>query len=93
MELRDGSFGVGYQLGALYELSPTTRFGVSYTSSTTSSFSSTPSLSGLTPQREALLPVGIRSSPVTLESEFPQRVGAGVWHEFAGGKSATLDVL
>jgi long-chain fatty acid transport protein len=93
MELRDGSFGVGYQLGALYELSPTTRFGVSYTSSTTSSFSSTPSLSGLAPQREALLPVGIRSSPVTLESEFPQRVGAGIWHEFAGGKSATLDVI
>ena len=93
MELRDGSFGVGYQFGALYEFSPTTRFGLTYTSSTTSKFNSTPDLSGLTPQREALLPVGIRSSPVALESKFPQRVGGGVWHGFAGGKSANLDVL
>ena len=93
MELRDGSFGVGFQLGMLYELSSTTRFGLTYTTSTTSSFSSTPKLSGLTRQREALLPVGIRSSQVTLESEFPQRVGAGAGHEFADGKSATLDVI
>ncbi len=42
MELRDGSFGVGFQLGMLYEFSSTTRFGLTYTSSTTSSFSSTP---------------------------------------------------
>jgi long-chain fatty acid transport protein len=93
MELRDGSFGVGYQLGTLYELSPYTRFALTYTSSTTSSFSSTPELTGLTPQREALLPAGIRSTPVTMESEFPQRVGAGAWHQFADGITATLDVL
>ena len=93
MELRDGNFGVGYQLGILYEFSPMTRFGLSYGSSTTSRFSSTPELSGLTPQREALLPAGIRSSEITLESEFPQHLGAGVWHEFADGKSATLDLL
>jgi long-chain fatty acid transport protein len=93
MELRDGNFGVGYQLGMLYELSPITRFGLSYSSSTTSKFSSTPELSGLTPQRAALLPAGIRSNPVTLESEFPQHLGGGAWHEFADGKSATLDLL
>jgi long-chain fatty acid transport protein len=93
MELRDGSFGVGYQLGMLYEPSPTTRFGLTYNSSTTSSFSSTPELSGLTPQREALLQAGIRSKLITLESEFPQHVGAGAWHEFADGKSATVDVI
>jgi long-chain fatty acid transport protein len=92
MELRDGSFGVGYQLGMLFELSPTTRFGLNYTSSTSSTFESTPELSGLTPQREALL-IGVRSSPVTLQSEFPQRVTAGAWHQFADGKSATLDVV
>jgi long-chain fatty acid transport protein len=93
MELRDGSFGVGYQIGLLYEFSPMTRFGLSYGSSTTSTFSSTPELTGLTPQREALLPAGIRSSQVTLESKFPQHVGAGARHEFADGKSATLDLL
>jgi long-subunit fatty acid transport protein len=50
-------------------------------------------LSGLTAQREALLPAGIRNDPVTLDSKFPQNVGAGVWHEFADCKSATLDVI
>jgi long-chain fatty acid transport protein len=93
MELRDSSFGVGFQLGALYELTPMTRFGLTYASATTSSFSSTPELSGLSSQREALLPVGIRNSEVKLESKFPQHVGAGAWHEFADGKSATLDVI
>jgi long-chain fatty acid transport protein len=93
MELRDGNFGVGFQLGMLYEPSSTTRFGLTYNSATTSRFSSTPQLSGLTPQREALLPVGIRSSQVTLESEFPQRVGAGAWHEFAEGRTSALGPL
>jgi len=92
MELRDSAFGVGFQLGMLYEFTPMTRVGLTYTSSSSSTFSSTPELSGLTPQREALL-IGIRSSPVTLQSEFPQNVAAGAWHEFADGKSATLDVV
>jgi long-chain fatty acid transport protein len=92
MELRDSTFGVGFQLGALYELTPMTRLGLTYTSSTTSDFSSAPQLSGLTPQREALLPIGIRNNTVTLRSEFPQRITAGVWHELADGKSLTLDV-
>jgi long-chain fatty acid transport protein len=93
MELRDSSFGVGFQLGALYELTPATRFGLTYTSATSSNFSSTPELSGLSSQREALLPVGIRNNQVSLESKFPQNVGAGAWHEFADGKSASLDVI
>ncbi len=42
MELRDSSFGVGFQFGILYELTPMTRLGLTYTSSTTSNFSSTP---------------------------------------------------
>jgi long-chain fatty acid transport protein len=93
MELRDGNFGLAYQLGILYELSPATRFGVSYGSSSTSTFTSTPSLTGLTPQREAALGTGIRNSNVTLTSEFPQHLGAGTWHQFADGKSVTLDLL
>jgi long-chain fatty acid transport protein len=93
MELRDSAFGVGFQLGMLYELTPMTRVGLTYTSSSSSTFSSTPELSGLSPQRAALLPIGIRNMEVTLRSEFPQHVAAGAWHEFADGKSATLDVV
>jgi long-chain fatty acid transport protein len=93
MELRDSVFGMGFQLGMLYELTPTTRLGLSYTSATSSNFSSTPELSGLSSNREATLPAGVRSQQVQLESKFPQHIGTGVWHEFADGKSATLDVL
>jgi long-chain fatty acid transport protein len=92
MKLHASDFGLGFQLGTLYELTPMTRFGVAYTSSSSSKFSSTPELSGLTSQREALLPLGIRDKPVTLRSKFPTRVVAGAWHEFDDGKSATLDV-
>jgi long-chain fatty acid transport protein len=90
MELRDSDFGLGFQLGALYELTSMTRFGLAYNSSSSSSFSSTPELSGLTSQREALLRV--RNKTIALKSKFPQRVVAGAWHEFADGKSVTLDV-
>jgi long-chain fatty acid transport protein len=93
MELRDSVFGVGLQLGMLYELSPNSRVGLTYTSSTSSRFSSTPELSGLTAQREAQLPAGVRSQTITLESKFPQHAGIGVWHEFSDGKSTTLDLL
>jgi long-chain fatty acid transport protein len=93
MELRDSSFGLGFQAGTLYELTPVTRFGLTYASATSSSFSSTPELSGLTSQREALLPIGVRNNTVTLKSKFPQHVAAGAWHEFADGKSASLDVV
>jgi long-chain fatty acid transport protein len=92
MELRGNDFGLGFQLGTLYELTSMTRFGLAYTSSSSSKFSDTPELTGLTSQREALLPVGIRDKPVTLRSKFPQRVAAGAWHEFADGKSVTLDL-
>jgi long-chain fatty acid transport protein len=92
MELKAHDFGLGFQLGALYELTSMTRFGLSYKSSSSSSFTSTPELSGVTSQRQALLPIGVRNKPVTLESKFPQRATAGAWHEFADGKSVTLDV-
>lgn len=92
MELSDSDFGLGFQLGMLYEFSPTTRAGLAYRSSSTSKFSDTPELSGLTPEREDLLEDGIRSRQVSLESKFPQAVLAGLYHEFEDGKSVTLDV-
>jgi long-chain fatty acid transport protein len=93
MRLKDGDFGVGFRLGALYELSPTTRFGLTYRSATTSHFSSTPEFSGLTPQRQAVLEAtGVLTRTVTLESKFPQTLIAGTYHEFANGASATLDL-
>jgi long-chain fatty acid transport protein len=78
MELKAHDFGLGFRLGALYELTSMTRFGLSYNSSS---------------QRQALLPIGVRNKPVTLESKFPQRVTVRAWHQFADGKSVTLDVV
>lgn len=92
MELSDGDFSLGFQLGLLYELSAKTRMGLTYRSSTDTEFSDTPELSGLSPAREALLDGGIRDAEIDLESEFPQIVAAGVYHEFGNGYSGTMDV-
>jgi long-chain fatty acid transport protein len=93
MRLKDGDFGVGFTLGALYEPTPTTRVGLAYHSSTTSHFSSTPKFSGLTPQRQSVLDAaGVLTRKVSLESRFPQALFAGAYHEFTNGTSVTLDV-
>lgn len=93
MRLKDSDVGVGFRLGALYEPTPTTRFGLAYRSSSTSHFSSTPEFSGLTPQRQSVLDAaGVLTRTVSLESRFPQALLAGAYHEFANGASATLDV-
>ncbi len=92
MELSASDFGVGFQFGLLYEFTPATRVGLNYRSSSSSDFSDTPELSGLTPEREDALEDGIRNQEFDLESDFPQSLVAGVYHEFADGRSATLDV-
>lgn len=92
MKLSASDFGIGFQLGLLYEFTPTTRIGLNYRSSSTSDFSDTPELSGLTPEREAGLEDGIRSKKFSLESKFPQALVAGIYHQFPDGKSATVDV-
>jgi long-chain fatty acid transport protein len=93
MRLKDADFGVGFRLGALYEATATTRFGLAYSSSTTSHFSSTPEFSGLTPQRQAVLDAtGVLTQTVSLESRFPQALLAGAYHQFSTGAFATLDV-
>ncbi len=93
MRLKDGDFGVGFRLGALYEATATTRFGLTYSSSTTSHFSSTPEFSGLTPQRQSVLEAaGVLTQTVSLQSRFPQALLAGAYHQFNNGAFATLDV-
>jgi len=93
MRLKDADFGVGFRLGALYEATTSTRFGLAYSSSTTSHFSSAPEFSGLTPQRQAVLDAtGVLTRTVSLESRFPQALLAGAYHQFNSGPFATLDV-
>jgi len=93
MELKGGAFGAGFSAGLLYEQSPDTRYGLSYRSATSSTLNATPSLSGLTPQREQILAAaGFRNISVKMTSRFPQLVGAGAWHRFENGATASLDV-
>ena len=92
MKLSGSDFGVGFRVGALYELAPTTRFGLVYQNSTTSSFSDTPEFSGLSAARQAALDrAGVLTRRVSLESRFPQAVIAGLYHEFPNRMSVTLD--
>jgi long-chain fatty acid transport protein len=54
--LDDATWGVGANLGLLYELDPGTRFGITYTSPVKLDFSAQPQWSGLAPGLQALLP-------------------------------------
>ena len=93
MELEDGDFGVGFQLGLLFEATGKTRFGLTYRSSSESDFSDAPELSGLTPEREAQIEAaGLRDQSLDLTSKFPQVVAGGLYHEFGNGSSVTFDL-
>ena len=93
MKLTDNDFSVGFRLGAMYQVTPSTRLGATYHSSSTSNFSSKPELSGLTPEREQALEIaGVRNQTVKLETRFPQAVLVGGYHEFANHASAAIDV-
>jgi long-chain fatty acid transport protein len=84
LEVSSTTLGVGGNLGILYELSPATRFGITYTSPVKLNFSATPVFSGLGPAiaaavaaarlDTATLDLGLKV-PQTLMFGFSQAIG------------------
>jgi long-chain fatty acid transport protein len=82
LKVKDGTFGVGGTVGILYELSPRTRFGVTYTTPIKLRFSDTPEFYGTGPGITAvLLGRGLTSSTLNLDVTVPQGVMASFYHE------------
>jgi long-chain fatty acid transport protein len=87
-------FTVGFGLSALYEISDKTRLGVTYRSEVNPEMSGNAKFSDLTPLKEQLFEeAGLLNAKVDVESQLPQVLTAGIFHEFASGHAVTVDVV
>ena len=83
MEIEAGDLSLSGQLGLLYEFTDRTRIGLNWTAEDDPELSDSPEFSsGGGPVQE-----------VTIKSITPQSLGAGVWHQFAGGSAFSFDAV
>lgn len=82
LKLDDTDWAFGANLGLLYETSPTTRFGLTYTSAVDLDFASAAQWRGLAPGISLLLnSQGLLNANVDLGVTVPQGLNAGFYHE------------
>jgi len=82
LKLDDNVWGLGVNLGLLYELSPGTRFGLTYNSQVSLDFKAQPQFSGLGPGLFAVLASrGLLTANVDLGLKVPQGVMGSVFHQ------------
>ncbi len=82
LQLDDNVWGVGGNLGLLYEFDPGTRVGLTYNSQIKLDFAAQPKWSGVGRGLSAVLrATGLQSANVDLGMTVPQGVNAGLYHE------------
>lgn len=82
LQLDDNVWGVGANLGLLYEFDPGTRVGLTYNSQIKLDFAAQPKWSGVGRGLSAVLrATGLQSANVDLGMTVPQGVNAGLYHE------------
>ncbi|MEE8414724.1 MAG: outer membrane protein transport protein [Desulfobacterales bacterium] len=97
----DGSFvleadgiGVGANLGFLYEFNPLSRIGIVYRSEVKAEDEGTPDISGLSNARRTLLEnAGVLNQEISMDTNIPQSVLAGIFHDFDNGWTMSADIL
>jgi len=93
-ELEADGIGVGGNLGILYEVSPQTRFGIVYRSEVVADNEGTPELTGLSPGTlNPLVSAGALNQEISMDTNMPQSVLAGVFHDFDNGWTMSTDVM
>lgn len=91
-ELEADGWGVGVNVGMLYELTAHTRFGLVYRSKVSVTEEGEPEYSDLTVERKQLLnKFGALNEDISVDTSTPQAVIAGVFHEFQNGWSFSFD--
>ena len=91
--LETDGFSVGFGLSTLYEISDTTRWGLSYLSSTKPTLEGKAKFRGLGPNTEAALDKGaFIGADVEVKSKSPQSLLLGVYHEFDNSHALTADL-
>ena len=84
----------GFSVSMLYEFSDRTRFGAVYKSELNPKLKGDLDFSGLTPPTESMLEAaGLLDAEVTAKSRSPQRITAGIYHEFEDTSAITFDLL
>ena len=92
-ELKANGWGMGVNVGILYELTEHTRFGLTYRSKVSVTEKGKPEFSNLTAERAQLLnKFGVLNEDISIDTSTPQTVNAGMFHEFGNGWSFSLDV-
>ncbi len=82
LKLDDSAWGVGVNLGLLYELDPRTRFGLTYNSQVSLDFKAPAQFSGLAPGLQTVLGnAGLLNANVDLGIKVPQGVMGSVFHQ------------
>ncbi|MCB1694857.1 MAG: outer membrane protein transport protein [Pseudomonadales bacterium] len=84
--------GVSLNLSMLYEFSPRTRAGVAWTSDSDADMEGNVRLRKLEPRfDEIVTDLGVKNINTKVTNTLPQRVMAGIYHQFDSGKFVTLD--
>ena len=82
MAFDDSRWGIGANVGLLFETSPTTRIGIDYLSQVSLNFEGTPQFSGLGTLLEGILTrTGVLGTPLEIGMKVPHAVMASVYHE------------
>ena len=82
LKLEDGDVGYGYNLGMLLELTPDTRFGITYRSEVKLEFKDVANLSGIGPVLQGVLNLsGLAGSRVDIDMTVPQAVMVSGYHQ------------
>jgi long-chain fatty acid transport protein len=82
LKLDDSAWGVGVNLGVLYELDPRTRLGLTYNSQVSLDFKAPAQFSGLAPGLQTVLGnAGLLNANVDLGVKVPQGVMGSVFHQ------------
>lgn len=93
-ELEADGIGVGGNVGLLYEFNPQTRIGVVYRSEVKAEDEGTPEFSGLSDARKTLLKQsGVLNRDITMDTNIPQLLMAGIFHDFGNGWTMSADAL
>ena len=94
VELEEDGFGLGWQLGVLYDISDIARVGAVYRSEVDPDLSGKPDFSNLGPLlRNSLEAQGLLGEDVDVDFKVPQMVQVGYFQELNDDWSFTLDAL
>lgn len=86
--------GVSVTLSMLYEFTERTRAGIAWTSDSDADLEGNVRLRNLSPEFDQIATrLGIKDINTELTNTLPQRVLAGVYHEFESGKYFTIDTM